>query len=242
MADELTIDQLAQRTGMTVRNIRAHQSRGLLPGPDIRGRTGYYGPEHLERIELIQAMQADGYNLDLIRKLLEEAGGQTDEVVRFAQAVREPFGDERPVTTTLEELQVRFGSFDAALTAPAIRAGLLYPRDDGMIEVSSPRLLDAGQELQQLGVEMEQALDLLNDIRGEADRVSEAFVELFISTVWDPFEAAGRPPERWPEVREALERLRPLAASSLLSIFQVAMKDAVQKAFGEQLERVERDP
>ena len=42
--EQLTIDQLAQRTGMTVRNIRAHQSRGLLPPPAVRARTGYYGP------------------------------------------------------------------------------------------------------------------------------------------------------------------------------------------------------
>ncbi len=40
---DLTIDELAQRTG-TVRNVRAHQSRGLLPPPEVRGRTGYYGP------------------------------------------------------------------------------------------------------------------------------------------------------------------------------------------------------
>ena len=42
----LTIDELARETGMTVRNIRAHQSRGLLPPPVVRARTGYYGPEH----------------------------------------------------------------------------------------------------------------------------------------------------------------------------------------------------
>ena len=41
---ELTIEQLAHETGMTVRNIRAHQSRGLLPPPEVRSRTGYYGP------------------------------------------------------------------------------------------------------------------------------------------------------------------------------------------------------
>ena len=45
----LTIDELAQRVGMTVRNIRAHQSRGLLPPPVVRGRTGYYGPDHVAR-------------------------------------------------------------------------------------------------------------------------------------------------------------------------------------------------
>ena len=59
MADAaLTIDELARRTGMTVRNIRAHQSRGLLPAPQVRGRTGYYGAEHEQRINLIRELQA----------------------------------------------------------------------------------------------------------------------------------------------------------------------------------------
>ncbi len=40
----MTIDELARETGMTVRNIRAHQSRGLLPPPEVRARTGCTGP------------------------------------------------------------------------------------------------------------------------------------------------------------------------------------------------------
>ena len=48
---------------MTVRNIRAHQSRGLLPPPEVRARTGYYGPEHVARLRLIHDMQAEGFNL-----------------------------------------------------------------------------------------------------------------------------------------------------------------------------------
>jgi DNA-binding transcriptional MerR regulator len=59
-AHEMTIRQLAERTGMTVRNIRAHQTRGLLPPPVVRGRTGYYDEEHVARIELTRQMQADG--------------------------------------------------------------------------------------------------------------------------------------------------------------------------------------
>ena len=69
----LTIDQLAQRTGMTVRNIRAHQSRHLLDPPDVRGRTGYYGRAHVERLELIRRLQADGYSLDLIGRMIVTA-------------------------------------------------------------------------------------------------------------------------------------------------------------------------
>ena len=53
-ADELTIDELAARVGMTVRNIRAHQSRGLVPPPRLVGRTGFYGAEHVRRLETIR--------------------------------------------------------------------------------------------------------------------------------------------------------------------------------------------
>src|SRR5919201_6474726 len=84
----LTIDELARRTGMTVRNIRAHQSRGLVPPPQVRGRTGYYGDEHLARIELIKELQADGFNLEAIRRLLEGAGGSSSEVLDFSRALR----------------------------------------------------------------------------------------------------------------------------------------------------------
>src|SRR5437763_10976097 len=89
----MTIDELAQRTGMTVRNIRAHQSRGLVPPPVLRGRTGYYGPEHVTRIELIRELQGEGVNLEGIRRLLEGAGGEGEEVVRFTRALREPFDE-----------------------------------------------------------------------------------------------------------------------------------------------------
>src|SRR6478672_10954549 len=75
----MTIDELARRSGMTVRNIRAHQSRGLVPPPEVRGRTGYYGDDHVGRVELIQALQADGFNLESIRKLLDTAGGSSAE-------------------------------------------------------------------------------------------------------------------------------------------------------------------
>jgi hypothetical protein len=75
-------------------------------------------------------------------------------------------------------------------------------------------------------------LDVVAHMRKHADGVAKRFVELFVETVWKPFEEAGRPEEQWPEVREALERLRPLAAQSLLAVFQLAMTDAVEREFG----------
>jgi DNA-binding transcriptional MerR regulator len=235
--EALTIDGLAQRTGMTVRNIRAHQSRGLLPPPEVRGRTGYYGPDHVARIELIRELQGDGFNLEAIRRLLEGARGSSEEVLRFTRALRAPFEDERSQIVTAEELGRRWGTTDPRLLARAEKLGIVRPLGDGNFEELSPRLARASEELAALGVPPETALDVAATIRRHAEGVAAAFVELFLDQVWKPFEQAGRPPERWPEVREALERLRPLAAESLLAVFQLTMSEAVEEAFGRELDR-----
>jgi DNA-binding transcriptional MerR regulator len=233
---ELTIDELAQRTGMTVRNLRAHQSRGLLPPPEVRGRTGYYGSEHVSRVELIKELQADGFNLEAIRRLLESAGGSTADVLRFTRTARAAFEDEEPEVTTLAELAVQWGNAGSPeLLERAMALGLLRSLGDGRVEERSPRLGRAGAELARLGVPAERSLDVLESLRRHADGVARTYVDLFLDQVWRPFDAAGRPPERWQEVLDALERLRPLAAESLLSMFQLAMSDTVDEAVGAQL-------
>ena len=235
----MTIDELARHTGMTVRNIRAHQSRGLLPPPEVRGRTGYYGEAHVARIELIKELQADGFNHEAIRRLLESAGGSTDQVLRFTRAVQASFEDEQPEVTDLSELRERWGDDGGpALLARAIELGMLRPLGGDRYEERSPRLNRAARELADLGVPPARTLDVAEEVRRHADGIAEAFVELFLDEVWRPFDAAGQPAERWPEVFDALERLRPLAAESLVAIFQLAMAERVEQALGDQMQRL----
>jgi DNA-binding transcriptional MerR regulator len=239
-AEVLTIDELARRTGMTVRNIRAHQARGLLPPPEVRGRTGYYNAEHVARIELIKELQADGFNLEAIRKLIDGAPGTSSEVLQFTRAVREPFEDEEPEIVELSELQQRFGGADAdpRLLEQALRLGMLRDLGGGRFEQRSPRLAEAGDELQSLGVSPDHILEVTKRLQRHADGAARAFVELFLDEIWKPFEKEGRPEERWPEVLEALERLRPLASDALLAMFQLVMTERVEKAFGREMERL----
>ncbi len=232
----LTIDQLAQRVGMTVRNIRAHQSRGLLPPPEVKGRTGYYGPEHEARVELIKELQADGYGLELIRRLIDGTGGSSAEVLRFTRAVRAPFSDEEPQFVDPAELSERWDTDDPELLDRAVELGLFRKVSDGRYEELSPRLGRAGQELIELGIPIERALEVVARLRRNADSAASTFAKLFIESVWKPFDEAGRPEERWPEVQDALERLRPLASESLLAVLQLAMNDVVEKEFGRTLE------
>ena len=239
--DELTIDELARRTGMTVRNIRAHQSRGLLPPPEVRGRTGFYGAAHAQRIELIRELQADGFKLDAISRLLDSAGGSDEEVLRFTRAVKAPFEEETPQIVTAEELAERFsdaGSKAAEMLRRAEKLGLLRPLGDGNFEELSPRLGRASSEIRALGIPTETALSIARDLRKQADAVAKAFVELFIKEIWEPFEDQGRPENDLPKVREALERLRPVATDALMGMFQLAMTEAVERRLGRELERM----
>jgi len=240
--DKLTIDELARRIGMTVRNIRAHQSRGLLPPPEVRGRTGYYGADHIARLELIQELQAEGFNLDLIRRLLDNAGGSSSEVLRFKHALAQPFGTEEPATMGVAELIAEWGTADPSLLLKSLSLGLVRQLPDGRFQLPSPRLARAGRELLSLGIPLERSLEILAAVRDQADRIADIYVDVFLETKWTPFEEAGRPAEGWPDVQAALERMHPLALESLVAVFGIAMKEAVDRESVRALKRMSGEP
>jgi len=240
---KMTIGELARRTGMTIRNIRAHQTRGLLPPPEVHGRTGYYSEDHVARIELTREMQAEGLNLEAIRRVLESSEGSSREMVDFARAVRAPFEDETPEILDADELAADWGvkAFDPKLLARGEKMGTLRQLPDGKIEVISPRLQSAGTALIQLGVSPKAAVDTAEALRRHSEGVARVFVELFVREIWEPFDKAGRPEEDWPKVREALDRMRPLASDALLAMFQIAMGESTEKA-GERTLRAAAKP
>jgi DNA-binding transcriptional MerR regulator len=235
---EFTIDQLAQRTGMSARNIRAHQSRGLLAPPTLRGRTGYYSDEHIARIELIQELQADGFSLELIRKLVAMAAGSSEEVLRFTRALRQPFGGERPRVIEQRDLQQRFSSTAPEPLARALELGLLRALGDGRFEEVTPKAWRGAEAAAQLGVPAQELVEVAAQAREHIDAVAAAFLRLFVDHVWRPFEDAGQPEDGLGPVLEALERLQPLAAETVQSLFQMSMGEAAQKRLGSELERL----
>jgi DNA-binding transcriptional MerR regulator len=235
---QLTVEQLAYETGMSVRNIRNHQSRGLLPAPEIRARTGYYGEQHVERLRLIQQMQAQGFKLTAISRLIGEHGGDADRFIGLRRAVTAPFETETPEFVTLDDLTERFGPADKNGKAieKALKLELLVPVDKERYEVPSPALLRAAEEVVALGIPLEAAIEVVEKLHRNSQSVARAFVSLFLGEVWKPFDRAGRPDERWDEITEAIERLRPLASEALLAVFKQKMSAEVEDAFGKLIE------
>jgi DNA-binding transcriptional MerR regulator len=238
--DGLTIDELARETGMTARNIRAHQSRGLLPPPEVRARTGYYRDDHVARIKLIQDMQAQGFNLKAIERLLEMgAEGRGEHALAFERALLAPFATEQPEVVTAEDLAESFGpGADPKTMRKAEEIGALRPLGERTWEVPSPTLLRAARELVDLGIPLEHALAVGEAIRKHTSLIAREFVKLFVKDVLDPLrEGGGDGAERLNRAREAVERLRPLASEAVLASFAQVMGEEVERRMERELGR-----
>jgi DNA-binding transcriptional MerR regulator len=233
---EMTIEQLAAEVGMSVRNIRNHHSRGLLAPPEVRARVGYYNAGHVARLRLIQDLQADGFNLAAIERLLSGPAGLAAKLIGLRAAVTAPFDPETPEIVTGEELLERFGEADAKDLERVRRLRVLAPLGEDRYEVTSPALLAAAEQVMALGVPLRTTLQLIERVGRDCDSISRSFTRLFIKELWEPFERAGQPEERWDELIEAVDSLRPLASEALLAMFKLRMTSQLEEAFGKVIE------
>ena len=87
-----------------------------------------------------------------------------------------------------------------------------------------------------LGVPLRTTLQLIERVGRDCDSISRAFTRLFIKELWEPFERAGQPEERWDELIEAVDSLRPLASEALLAMFKLRMTSQLEEAFGKVIE------
>ncbi len=238
----LTIDELARASGVTVRNIRAHQARGLLPPPQVRARTGYYGPEHRARLELVSDLQGEGVKLDTIKKLLETTGGSTEQVLVFLRTVRGLFAEPEGEIVSTAELAERFGADDPGLLRKAQRMGLLRQVADDSFQEVSPRLVGAGAALAGLGIPLERSLDVVTQLRRHADGIARLYVQVFLDEVWRPFDASGRPEQEWPRVHETIQQMRRIAGEAMLAVLASAVSDRLDVVFGREITRNVKAP
>jgi DNA-binding transcriptional MerR regulator len=229
---DLTVEQLAAEVGMSVRNIRNHHTRGLLPPPEVRARVGYYNAEHVARLRLILDLQADGFNLTAIERLLSGSDGLAARLLGLRRAVITPYEPESPELITAEELAARFGEVAPKDFERVRKLGLLVPLGDDRFEVTSPALLADAERVVALGISLHAALALVERVSRDCDSIARGFTKLYLKELWEPFDEAGQPDERWDELIEAVDSLRPLASEALLALFKQRMTAQLEEAFG----------
>jgi DNA-binding transcriptional MerR regulator len=232
----LTVQELADRVGMTVRNLREWQTLGLLPRPDVRGRVGYYDPSVVERIEGIQRLHAEGFPLDLIRRMLHASGASGDEVMRFARALRAPFRESDAPVVDRDEWLTSWGAGPAEL-ARAVELGLVRERPDGKLEFASSRVARVGETLGGLGLTAKQILDATGEIREHLDRIAQVFEQVWLDHIWEPFVDAGMPEDQLPALQATLAEVQPLATETVVGLFTVAMEATIEAGIAREVAR-----
>jgi DNA-binding transcriptional MerR regulator len=194
LAGPLTIEQLAAAVGMSVRNVRAHQTRGLIPPPVRSGRTGRYDAGHVSRLRLIQTLQGLGFNLAAIQRIVADPGSFS-QLLRTLGPKMTAAGEQPMAGTRAAEWQVLSETLVAGLRgvqadAPErlARAGLLRPRNGRFL--SHPGLLCAASALDEHGLGVDVQLRVQLDVVHAAERagllLNDALAKVRSEDVADP--------------------------------------------------------
>ncbi len=235
---QLTIGELAARTGLSIRNIRAYQSRGLLPGPLVRGRVGYYNEHHVARIGIIQRFQADGFNLAAIAALVDGGDAFLAELDQLRHDLNTQAQDGW-IPVTEEEIRLSEkhcpGSIERFEQIGTIRVAA-----DGT-RLTSPRLTAAGWELNRLGVPPDTIIQLLL----RTHRMVRTMGDVYVSVIRDRTGAAieGSPTvEDVQTMRAVFDELTPPAIDIMTVLFEVVLAKEAPVSFERALNSLEATP
>jgi DNA-binding transcriptional MerR regulator len=227
---DLTVEQLAVTVGMSVRNIRHHHSRGLLPPPDVRKRVGYYNADHVARLRLITELQADGFNLTTIKRMLDASHGSAARMLGLRNALMAPLKHETPDVVTGEELR----EARSELTAEDIdlvligKLRLFVPLGGDRYERASPALAQAYEEVLAAGIPASALIELAERLHRDCKSIARRFLKLYTDELWEPFAQAGQPEERWDEMISTIGTLRALAPEVLLAMFNLCISEEIE--------------
>jgi DNA-binding transcriptional MerR regulator len=162
-----TLGEIAAAAGMTARNVRAYQTRGLLPAPSRVGRRSVYHEEHLRRLIAIQRARHGGATLTLIANHLAEGGLLGDELPaetwlpRPREAWRSESMARRSQVDRTDVTGLLHGAWPEELDAcvqPLLELGVLVRQ--GQRLVADPVLAEQLHDLQRRGIPLRQVLAL----------------------------------------------------------------------------------
>jgi DNA-binding transcriptional MerR regulator len=225
---DLTVDELAARTGLTVRTVRFYATEGLLPAPRRRGRLAYYDARHRMRLDLIRTLQEHGYTLSAIQRVLARIPEDASPAEYAVQgAVLAPWLPDQTEELDRTALERRIGrpvgddQLDFLVTVGAVER-----LADGARFRTSPAMLGHAVELLDLPVPQAVLEESAAIISEHAAIVADGLTELFARAIWAPYQRGELDHD---QVVAILDRMRPLALQGLVGAFARAADQAAHR-------------
>jgi DNA-binding transcriptional MerR regulator len=219
----LSVDEVAARTGVTVRTIRFYQSEGLLPTPTRHGREVRYGDEHLERLQLITRLQERGLRLHAIAELVRQGDAGADWL-GLTETLTQPWSEDRAQLLTEDELLARLTGVTVTVD-DLVRTGVVERRADTtpvVYLVASPGMLEIALQLVALGLDLDVAAGLRTLLQERLRGLATDLVSRFTEEVSVTLLADAGPAD----LTRLLEQLRPLTRRSVDLLFAAEMERA----------------
>lgn len=242
-AEEFTIDVLAERAGMTVRNVRAYSTRGLIDPPRLEGRTGYYTAAHLQRLVLIRTLLGRGFTLAAIEasilKSPSTAAGVALDLINIFEA--ESDDDPTEIIDRAELASLAGVTTDHKLLEQMSELGLLELVDENTIKMLEPGVVRPGAAAVSKGLSPDSVVDIVPHMREHLEQISDRFVHHVSRDVAQPFLDAGMPQEEWPVVFEKIDQLIPIASQVVVAMFRSVLREAIEVEIGHKLEELAED-
>lgn len=226
-AESYTIDELAAFTRVPSRTIRFYQSKGALQPPAIRGRVAHYGPQHVERLELIGQLKDRGLRIKAIRDLVTriEAGELSlGEWLGLQEQLKSPWADDHAEVLTQEAIEAKLEDMPAGFLADLIRTGVLQRQGDAYL-VKSPGLLRVALRLHGAGVDLEVAVKAGEILGKHMSKMTRELADYFLEHAGAGF---GRAPTT-EDLQAAFEELRPMGLEALRLIFGREMQRVLRE-------------
>lgn len=222
--DELiSLDELTERVGISVRNIRFYTTRGLLPPPIKRGRSGYYSPDHIARLELVKELQAHGFTLAAIEKYVSRIPEEsTPEEIAVHRVTLQPWLVEEPRLVTRRELDRLAGrKLTDEEIAKLVAMEVVHDRGGEKYAVVESRLA-TGLNLFSLEVPID-VLQACNEIYTRHGRaIAEELTHVFKTMLWPRYKEGDIPAEHMVKM---LEGFQPASVAAIVEAFSQAMTD-----------------
>ena len=220
-SDRLTVDELAREVGLPTSTIRLYQNRGLLPPPERRGRVGYYGPHHRDRLRLIAHLQDRGFSLAAIKYSLDawETGRSIAQLLDVGDIA--PSLVREPVRLSVAEVAERFEGVE--LTQDDLNRAAemgLVELDGTDLIIRNPAFADLGPAIARLGIPVSDILDEHDALREALAVIAGRFQRVFERHVWSRFEAEGMPADAVPGLASDVTQLTELATSVVVTELQ----------------------
>jgi len=232
------IDELAQITQVTVRNIRAYQERGLLPAPERRGRVALFDDTHVSRLKIITSMLDRGYSAAHITEMLSawESGKDLADVLGLEGALVAAHVGEEPVVVDRDEARELAGG--EVELAVLLDAGLLEPAGDRAgerVRVLRPELMRGFAELRGYGVGTKDMVRLYRDVQVDIDRITRRLVDEGMRQVGHRVVSDDLTGEGVGELVEMLTRFRQLALTNATAALAESLEARIEEVLAEFL-------